>query len=319
MVKVIQGNLPGQRAEGYHQYRGGFEKGEGFGVRRTIPTSNTQTKGDTLAQKRQKEDFGLASKIYSGWDILQKDFFTRGGIVNITHDKQGKPIRRYLRGARWAIHDITTKLNSPSSPYPSPLGFCICGVDLKGEPAPGFTLNITTNALRDFTYSEENYKDGCFQPSSLSPLYEPYHLTVGERDYGWKTAEEIHQITTLCVSHLAPSWYEKDTIYGGFYYDHQLYTFDFAALGIADKDEVDVAIRTHCELELPKFCWWITYYRNHTHYLYSLYLDAPDVINDIHEIKIKDGEDIWRVMGVGSEIMHNPGLMHECYVAIKNI
>ena len=318
MVKVTQGNLPGQRAEGYHQYRGGFEKGEGFGVRRTIPTSNIQTKGDTIAQKRQKEDFGLASKIYSGWDILQKDFFTRGGIVDIRYDKQGKRIKRYLRGARWAIHDITTKLNSPTSTYPPPLGFCICGVDLQGEPAPGFTLNITTDKLRDFTYSEKNCKDGCFQPSSLSPLYEPYLLTLGEGNYGWKTAEEIHQITTLCVYHKTMLYHIKDVALGYGWHDDHILTLDFASMGIEDREEVELLFYTHVKSINCVCSWWIDYF---TVDWTSPYCNIPGNVEVECSFRhiAHDGDHIRRGMLVCSTIPVGSGYMIENYVAALNI
>lgn len=296
MVKVTQGNLPGQRAEGYHQYRGGFEKGEGFGVRRTLPTSNIQTKGDTIAQKRQKEDFGLASKIYSSWDILQKDFFTRGGIVDIRYDKKGKRIKRYLRGARWAIHDITTKLNAPSSPYPSPLGFCICGVDLQGEPAPGFTLNITTDKLRDFTYSEKNCEDGCFMPSALSPLYEPYHLWfTGARDYGLLTAEEIHQITTLHVHDYTEIYTATLTWMDAFSSSEWFYQINFQEWGITTPTADIMFIVTEIN-EKPEGLIFM-YFEPHTWPRYWMKTDAGETKTFYDYVTVGDGTRFRRNYG----------------------
>ena len=198
MVKVLRGNLPRQRIEGYHQYRGGFEKGEGFGVRRIIPTSKIQTEGDTHAQKQEKESFKIATKLYAGFDPVQKDFYKRAGKVSIKHDKQGREIRKYLTRRTFAINDIIAKLNSPSSPYPEPLPFCICCVDTVGNALPGYTLTITSEKLKSYGYEEESDETACYPPSAVSPLYEPYKLMCGEAIYPALTAEDIHKMRTIC-------------------------------------------------------------------------------------------------------------------------
>lgn len=232
MVKVIKGDLPGQRATGYHQYRGGFGKGEGFGVRRTLPTSKLQTIGDTKEQKRQKEDFKIASQLYSHWDIQQRDFFRRARKLDIKLDKQGRQVRRYLTRRQFAMQDIISKLNSPSSPYPAPLGFCICCVGEDQLPLTGYTLKITTNKLPKYTYEEETDNYGCFAPSSVSPLYEPYQLQCGAGILYDLTAEEIHKIRTISPYEYTGCGAKYDEVLTSTFQDEEFCTVDFKKVGI---------------------------------------------------------------------------------------
>jgi hypothetical protein len=200
MVKVTKGALSGERAEGYQSYTTNYGVGPSVTVRRGIPTTDLPTVGTSLAQKQQKDSFAVASYIYSKYNELQKDFFKQWWLLDKTVDPQHRLAKRILTGQRLAMHDIMRTISTSGETYPKPLGFCICAVDIWGNPAPEHELNITCPKLGNFEYKEKNDIYACFPPSSLSPKYEPYHLFFTDAaDYCLLTAEQIHKIKTLSL------------------------------------------------------------------------------------------------------------------------
>jgi hypothetical protein len=237
MVKVTKGALGGERPKGYESYTSNYGVGPSVAVRRKIPTTALPTVGTSLAQTKQKDSFAAATKTYSKFNALQKDFFKRCWQIDKTTDSQGREKKRILKARQLAIKDIARTISTSGEKYLKPLGFCICAIDLEGNPAPEHELNITSEKLRKFTYKEQNDEFACFPPSSLSPRYEPYHLFYTDAaDYCLLTAEQIHKIKTLPVIRLQKLW-ERTRTWSNHYGSYEnLYKFNFQALHIFEEE-----------------------------------------------------------------------------------
>jgi len=215
MVKVTKGALGGERDGGYSLYTTAYGVGPSVGVRRQIPTTALPTIGTSLAQKRQKECFAAATKTYKNYNVLEKDFYKRYWVLDKKIDTQGITANRILTGRQLAIKEIARTICTSGEKYPKPLGFCICAVDMYGDPAPEHELNITSEKLGNFEYKELNDEYACFPPSSLSAKHETYHLFYTDAaDYCLLTAEEIHKIKTLCIDKIILFQHVEKTDYG---------------------------------------------------------------------------------------------------------
>lgn len=292
MVRVFRGNLSGDRTEGYHQYATDYGTAASLHIRRTLPTDKRQTIGNTAAQKQQKENFKIANELWKGWNHLQRDFFRRVTIVDVKLDNSGREIRRALTGQRFARHDIIEQLNSPTSPYEDPLPFCICASYCNGSPAPGFTLEISTENLPEFTYEEQNNEGGCFPASAVSPRYEPYLLELGEATYGPWTAQQIHDTRTLCVYIFTQMCGVTSGVWvcGG---TCNVYTckLDFAAFDIK-KEEIQARVPlSHKRLSLNDADVYVTVngveiWRDWTRYKSRVYPEIYFTAHDGDEVKV---------------------------------
>ena len=241
MVKVTKGALGGERPKGYESYTSNYGVGPSVAVRRTIPTTALPTVGTSLVQRQQKDSFAAATKTYSKFNELQKDFFKRCWQIDKTVDNQGGEKKRILKGRQLAIKDIARTVRTSGEKYKKPLGFCICAIDLEGNPAPEHELNITSEKLRKFTYKEQNDEFACFPPSSLSPRYEPYHLFYTDAaDYCLLTAEQIHKIKTLRIVKLLELWTRKTHRISGWWVWESLPNISFQDNNIFE-EEIEVS------------------------------------------------------------------------------
>lgn len=200
MTKVIRGDLSGERQKGYESYKTNYGVGPSVTVRRGIPTTEIAAVGTSLAQRQQKNAFYVATSVYSKFNNLEKDFYKRWWVIDKTIDPQYTLEKRILTGRQLAISRISRAIVTQGEPYLKPLPFCICAIDIWGNPAPRHELNIECEKLGNFTYKEENNIYACFTPSSLSAKYDPYHLFFTDNaDYCLLTAEEIHKIKYLSI------------------------------------------------------------------------------------------------------------------------
>lgn len=200
MTKVIRGDLSGERQKGYESYKTNYGVGPSVTVRRGIPTTEIAAVGTSLAQRQQKNAFYVATSVYSKLTNLEKDFYKRWWVIDKTIDPQYTLEKRILTGRSLAMNRLIRAIVTQGEPYLKPLPFCICAVDIWGNPAPGHELNIECEKLGNYTYKEENNIYGCFTPSSLSAKYEPYHLYFTDHaDYCLLTAQQIHEIKTLNI------------------------------------------------------------------------------------------------------------------------
>lgn len=193
MVKVTKGAFSGQRPTGYQFYNTNIGIGSSTTVRRVNPTDARQAIGTSPAQKRQKEVFGLAAKMYASWTIHERDFYTRVRRLSIFPLGLGKVVRKFLIGRELALNDIMSYLNTPKGTFKKPLGFCVYAKDCERNMTTGNTLRITSEKLPDYLYEETNGEGSHFPASSLSPLYDPYHIDIDGRDLGLITAKELHK------------------------------------------------------------------------------------------------------------------------------
>lgn len=248
MTKVTKGTLSGERPTGYESYTSNYGVGPSVAVRRGVPVTALPTVGTSLTQKQQKASFAAATKIYSKYNALQKDFFKRWWLIDKTIDPQTRIAKRIITGRRLAMHDIARTTSTSGTTYPKPLGFCICAVDMYGNPALEHELNITCPKLGNFTYKEQNDNFACFTPSALSAKYEPYHLFYTDAaDYCLLTAEQIHKIKTLSVVKQKEVFKQYKTWHWFIGAYQGLYSFNFQELNIFT-DEVEAYLIWHYSL-----------------------------------------------------------------------
>ena len=262
MAKVTKGTLSGERPKGYESYTSNYGVGPSVAVRRGVPTTALPTIGTSLAQKQQKDSFAAATKTYSKYNALHKDFFKRWWLIDKTTDNQGRTAKRILTGRQLAIKDIARTVSTSGQKYQKPLGFCICAVDLDGNPALGHELNITCPKLRNFTYKEKNDNFACFPPSALSPKYEPYHLFYTDAaDYCLLTAEQIHKIKTLHIEKIQVFWTRKTHKTSGWWIWESLPKISFQDYNIFE-DEIEVLYTFNYSLTSNCSIWAIVQNRS---------------------------------------------------------
>jgi len=177
MVRVTRSKLAGQRTEGYHQYRSGFEQGEGFYVRRTVSVDPRQIGSGTTQQFRIKEGFKLSETVYQELTPIQKEYYEKRSQTVITIDKKGEKYIRVLSGKALAIHEITMNTRGDTSPYIKPAQCCMCVKDFRNAAIHGLNLKITSERDKIFKLERTSDKTGCFPPFALGDELEPYTFT----------------------------------------------------------------------------------------------------------------------------------------------